>query len=152
MIVKVALGSDHAGYYLKEELGEFLKELGCEVINIGSFDPDSCDDYPDYAFQVGQMVSSKQADVGVLVCGTGIGVSIAANKVKGIRAAVCHDVSSARLAKKHNDANIICFGARLIGTQTAKDATEEFLNAKFEQGRHKRRIDKIEAKEGGSLG
>lgn len=149
--MKIALGSDHAGFYLKEELGKFLSELGYQVVNVGSFDPNSDDDYPDYAFEVGQMVASKKAKVGVLVCGTGIGVSIAANKVKGIRAAVCHDVSSARLAREHNDANIICFGARLIGSQTAKDAAQEFLKMKFQRGRHLRRINKITAKEGGKI-
>lgn len=141
--MRIAVGSDHAGYYLKESLVKYLNTQSYEINNIGSFHPESDDDYPDYAIKVAQLVANGEAEKGVLVCGTGIGVSIAANKVQGIRAAVCHDVSSAKLARAHNNANIICFGARLIGEQVAFDCLDIFFSTAFLAERHQRRIEKI---------
>jgi ribose 5-phosphate isomerase B len=149
---RIVVASDHAGFYLKCELVEFLRERGYEVSDLGSRDPNSEDDYPDFGAAAGRAVASGEAEVGVCVCGTGIGIAIAANKVPGVRAAVVHDVSSARLARAHNDANIVCFGARLIGAQTAKDALVAFLEQAFAGGRHQRRVDKIAALEGGAGG
>ncbi len=141
-ILKIAAGSDHAGYLMKTQLVEFLKELGHEVIDCGTDSTESVD-YPIYGQKVGHQVAEGFAEMGLCVCGTGIGISIAANKVKGVRAAVVHDCSSAILAREHNNANVICFGARLIGDQTAKDSLKEFLDAEFLGGRHLRRIEEI---------
>ncbi len=140
--MQIAIGSDHAGYSLKEILKVHLKDLGHETSDLGTFSEESVD-YPIYAEKVGIAVSSGSADFGVLVCGTGIGVSIAANKVKGVRAGVVHDTTSARLAREHNNANIVCFGARLVGVEVAKDALESFLSSNFLGGRHERRIEEI---------
>ncbi len=140
--MKIAVGSDHAGFVLKQQLIEYLKESNYEVINCGTDSTDSVD-YPIFGEKVGRIVANNEADLGLCICGTGIGISIAANKVRGIRAAVAHDFSSAKLAREHNNANIICFGARLIGTEVAKDALDIFLNAKFLGGRHLRRIEEI---------
>ncbi len=140
--MKVAIGSDHAGYLMKEKLTAYLIELGYEIIDCGT-DSEVSVDYPIYGKKVGELVASNSADTGLCICGTGIGISIAANKVKGVRAAVVHDCSSAKLAKEHNNANVICFGSRLIGDQTAKDSLKEFLEAKFLGGRHLRRIEEI---------
>ena len=141
-VVRFALGSDHAGRYLKDLLGEHLTALGHEVVNLGT-DSDEPVDYPDYGAAVGRAVMAGDADFGVCVCGTGIGIAIAANKIPGVRAAVVHDVTSARFARGHNDANVICFGGRLIGRLVALDAIDAFLATSFEGGRHIRRIGKI---------
>ncbi len=140
--MKIAIGSDHGGYFLKEVIKEYLAEKGYEVEDFGCFSQESVD-YPDYAKKVAEAVSKGECDAGVLMCGTGIGISIAANKVKGIRAALCHDGLTARLAKQHNNANIICMGGRTTGIETAKDIVDNWLNSEFEGGRHLRRINKI---------
>ncbi len=131
---------------MKELLREHLEKMEHEVIDLGTHD-ESPVDYPDYGAAVGRAVVSGQADLGVCVCGSGIGISIAANKIPGVRAAVVHDVSSARLAKHHNDANVVCFGARLLGGVVAFDALDAFVESTFDGGRHEARIDKISALE-----
>ncbi|MGA3214761.1 MAG: ribose 5-phosphate isomerase B [Acidimicrobiales bacterium] len=147
--MRVAVGSDHAGLDLKEHLAERLALLGHEVADLGTFSPEPVD-YPDFGAAVGRKVVSGGADLGVCVCGTGIGIAIAANKIAGVRAAVVHDVTSARLAREHNDANVICFGERLTGPEVATDSLEMFLRSEFGGGRHLRRIEKITALETGS--
>jgi ribose 5-phosphate isomerase B len=141
-VTRVAIGSDHAGYQLKQQLAEHLREAGHEVDDLGTHSEESVD-YPEYGALVARTVVSGDADYGVCVCGTGIGIGIAANKVKGARAAVVHDATSARMARQHNDANVVCVGARLTGPQAAADAVDAFLGAEFEGGRHQRRIDEI---------
>ena len=140
--MKIAIGSDHGGFKLKEVIKEYLIKKGYEVSDLGCYSEESVD-YPDYAERVAKAVANGEYDLGVLMCGTGIGISIAANKVKGIRAALCHDGLTARLAKQHNNANIICMGGRTTGIETAKDIIDNFLESEFEGGRHLRRINKI---------
>jgi len=144
--VRVSAGSDHAGFELKGLLIEHLAFLGHAVVDLGTHSPEPVD-YPDFGAAVGQSVTSGDTDLGVCVCGTGMGIAIAANKVHGVRAAAVHDVTSARLAREHNNANVICFGARLLGTEVATDALEMFLRSEFGGGRHLRRIEKIAALE-----
>ena len=143
-IDKVFLASDHAGFELKNELIEAIKGLGYEVVDLGTNDKNSVD-YPDYA----HLLASKLEPncYGVLVCGTGIGISIAANRHENVRCALCHDEFTARLAREHNDANVIAFGARVIGAGVAISAAEAFLKTEFAGGRHERRVKKIELKE-----
>lgn len=140
--MKIAIGSDHGGYALKEKIKEYLLNNGYNVEDFGCFSEESVD-YPDYALKVAKAVSYGEFDAGILICGTGIGISIAANKVKGIRAALCHDGLTARLAKQHNNANILCLGGRTTGIETAKDIVDNWLGSEFEGGRHLRRINKI---------
>ncbi len=140
--MKIAIGSDHGGFKLKEIIKEYLIKKGYDVSDLGCYSEESVD-YPDYAEKVAKAVAKGECDLGVLMCGTGIGISIAANKVKGIRAALCHDGLTARLAKQHNNANIICMGGRTTGVETAKDIIDNFLGSEFEGGRHLRRINKI---------
>ena len=142
--MKIVIGNDHAAVALKQEMAAYLTELGHEVINIGTDTSDSCN-YPEYGEKAGRMVAAGEVDCGVLICGTGVGISIAANKVKGVRAAVCSDPVTARLVKEHNNANIIAFGARIVGSETAKAILDAYLNAEFQGGRHKKRIDMIHA-------
>lgn len=144
-IDKVFLASDHAGFELKNELKEAIKGLGYEVVDLGTNDKNSVD-YPDYA----HLLASKLEPncYGVLVCGTGIGISIAANRHKNVRCALCHDEFTARLAREHNDANVIAFGARVIGAGVAISAVEAFLKTEFAGGRHERRVKKIELEAG----
>ena len=130
-IKKIAIGNDHAGVKMKEDITAYLQEKGIEVINFGTDSEESCD-YPIYGRRVGEAVASGKADAGVLICGTGIGISIAANKIKGIRAAVANDPVSARFTKMHNNANIIAFGARIIGIETAKAIIDAWLDAEFD--------------------
>ena len=144
-IDKVFLASDHAGFELKNELKEAIKGLGYEVVDLGTNDKNSVD-YPDYA----HLLASKLGPncYGVLVCGTGIGISIAANRHENVRCALCHDEFTARLAREHNDANVIAFGARVIGAGVAISAAEAFLKTEFAGGRHERRVKKIELEAG----
>ena len=139
--MKLAIGSDHAGLALKSELVESLKDRA-EVKDLGTHTADSVD-YPDFAAQVARAVVSGQAELGVLVCGTGIGMSIAANKVRGVRAALCTSEFEARLARAHNDANILCLGQRVIGAGQARAIVDVFLATAFEGGRHEKRVQKI---------
>lgn len=140
--MKIALGSDHGGYNLKNEIMEYLKENGYEIKDFGTYSTESCD-YPDYALKVAEAVASKEFEFGILVCGTGIGISISANKVPGIRAALCSDTFSAHATREHNNANILALGERVVGPSLAIDIVKTFLNSKFEGDRHQRRIDKI---------
>ncbi|HWC10114.1 MAG TPA: ribose 5-phosphate isomerase B, partial [Acidimicrobiales bacterium] len=139
---RVAIGSDHAGVELKAHLVEHLREAGHTVDDVGTSGTESVD-YPDYGALVARAVAAGDADLGVCVCGTGIGIGIAANKVPGVRAAIVHDVTSATMARRHNDANVVCLGARLLGPQVAADALDAFLATAFEGGRHQRRIDRL---------
>ncbi|KIE50539.1 MAG: ribose 5-phosphate isomerase B [Acidimicrobiaceae bacterium] len=141
---KIATGCDHGGLTLKNKLIEYLEELGYEVEDFGTTTHDRVD-YPDYGAAVGRAVASGRANLGLLVCGSGIGIGIAANKISGVRAATVHDVTSAHLAREHNDANIICLGERLIGEEIAKEALSAFLASVFEGGRHADRVAKINA-------
>lgn len=141
--MRIAAGSDHAGYQLKQQLADHLRALGHEVLDLGTHSTDRVD-YPDYGAAVGRAVAGGEADLGLCICGSGIGISIAANKVPGVRAAVVHDVTSGRLARQHNDANVVCIGERLTGPEVAKDALEAFLAAGFEGGRHAGRVQKLD--------
>lgn len=141
--MKIAIGCDHAGYNYKNEIISWLSSLGHTIEDFGSFMPESCD-YPIFAFKVAKNVSEGISEIGILICGTGIGMSIAANKVRGIRAANCWSVESARLAREHNNANILTFGARLISLETAKDIVISFISSKFQQGRHLKRVKLID--------
>ncbi len=146
--MKVAIGSDHGGLDLKETVISVLKDLGLEVVDKGTHERTSCD-YPDFARAVAQAVAAGECEQGVLICGTGIGMSIAANKVKGIRAALCNEVYSARMARAHNDANILCMGARVVGPGVAEEIVRTYFTGSFEGGRHTRRLEKIGALESG---
>ena len=140
--MKIAIGNDHAATELKFVIMDYLKELGHEVINFGTDGTDSCN-YPEYGEKVGRAVVAGEADCGVLICGTGIGISLAANKVPGIRAAVCSEPYSAEMTVRHNNAQIIAFGARVVGDELAKKILDAFFGAKFEGGRHAERVQKI---------
>lgn len=140
--MKIALGSDHAGYDLKNRIKDFVETLGYEPCDLGSYSQESVD-YPDFAVKVAHAVRDKQCDLGILVCGTGLGMAIAANKIKGIRAVTCSDTFSARCSREHNDANILCIGARVVGEGLAMDIVKTWLEAEFEGGRHLRRVNKI---------
>jgi len=146
--MKVAIGSDHAGFDYKEMIKEYLeKEFGFEVIDKGTFSNERTD-YPIYAKAVAEAVASGEADMGVLICGTGIGMSITANKIKGIRAALCPNNFMAEMARKHNNANILCLGQRVIGTDHALSIVKTFFTTDFEGGRHAKRIALISDIEG----
>lgn len=140
--MKIAIASDHGGFTLKQSVVTFLKKQGNEVIDLGNKGDESVD-YPDYAVQVAEKVSEGQVDAGVLICGTGIGMCIVANKFKGVRAAVVSDAYSARMAKEHNNANVLCVGGRVVNSIKAEEIVQTWLEAQFEGGRHERRLDKI---------
>ncbi|HUY21960.1 MAG TPA: ribose 5-phosphate isomerase B [Acidimicrobiales bacterium] len=140
--MRIAVGSDHAGYLLKEFLASHLADMGHEVDDLGT-DSEASVDYPEFGAAVGRAVAEGRAQLGVCACGTGMGIAIAANKVPGIRAAVVHDVTTARLARAHNHANVVCMGGRILGNEVAKDAIETFLSTEPAGGRHDRRIDEI---------
>lgn len=137
--MKVGIGNDHAAVELKMQIKEFIESMGHEVVNYGVDTAESCN-YPEIGEKVGRAVADKEVDCAVLICGTGVGISIAANKVNGVRAAVCSDVTTAHLVKEHNDANIIAFGARIVGVELAKDIVKAYLNAEFLGGRHATRV------------
>ena len=142
--MKIALGADHGGYELKEKIKQHLaKKEGIEVIDFGTNSTESVD-YPKYGHLVAKSVVDKEVDFGILVCTTGVGISIAANKINGIRAALCHNEYTARLSRLHNDANIIALGARVLGEDLGLACVETFINTEFEGGRHARRVGKIE--------
>ncbi len=143
-MARIAIGSDHAGFALKEVLAKKLADDGHDVVDCGTTSTDRVD-YPDFGAAVGRAVSGGDAELGVCVCGSGIGIAMAANKIPGIRAATVHDVTSAHLTREHNDANVICFGERLIGEAVALEALDAFLGAEFEGGRHAPRVAKIDA-------
>ncbi len=140
----IALGSDHAGFDLKQVLAAYLAELGYEVLDLGTNGPESVD-YPDFGKAVASAVAAGKASYGVIVCGTGIGISIAANRNPEVRAALCHDHTTAELGRRHNDANILALGSRIIGVEVAKDCLRTFLTTPFDGGRHAGRVAKLSA-------
>jgi ribose 5-phosphate isomerase B len=142
--MKITIGADHAGYEMKRQLVQFVEKLGHSVHDVGTFEPEKPDDYPDYAILVAEDIRSGQAERGILVCGSGVGVSVAANKFKGIRAGLCHDHYSAHQGVEHDDMNVLVLGSRIIGPMLAQDAVEAFLNASFSgEERHVRRLNKV---------
>ena len=145
--MKIALGSDHAGFELKEDLRAYLAELEIEALDLGTYSEDSTD-YPDVAAKVAEKVARGEVERGLLICGTGIGMSIVANRFAGVRAALCHDLCTARVSREHNDANVLALGGRLIGKGLAREILKVWLESEFQGGRHERRIRKIAALEG----
>ncbi|MGF6907258.1 ribose 5-phosphate isomerase B [Fusobacterium sp. PH5-44] len=141
--MKIALGADHGGYSLKDKIKDYLHNKGYVILDMGTNSSDSVD-YPEYGHKVGYAVVDKEADFGILICGSGIGISIAANKIVGVRAALCTNTTMARLAREHNDANILALGERIIGEVLAFDIVDAFLESKFQDSRHQKRIAKIE--------
>ena len=140
--MKIAIGNDHTALEMKEAIKAHLEEEGYEVLDLGINSTDSCD-YPVYGEKVGRAVVDGEADLGIAICGTGVGISLAANKVKGVRACVCSEPYTAKLSRMHNDSNVLAFGARVIGVELAKMIVDEWLNASFEGGRHQRRVDML---------
>ena len=140
--MKIALGCDHGGIAIKPSVLKVLEENGIEVVDFGCFDTSSVD-YPDYALKVAEAVSQGDVEKGIILCGTGIGISIAANKVKGVRAAVCHDLFTAQMCAQHNDANILAMGGRVVSEELAEQMTQIWLDTPFEGGRHSGRVNKI---------
>jgi ribose 5-phosphate isomerase B len=140
--MKIAIGSDHRGYEVKRRIVSLLKQLGHEVLDVGPGGKESVD-YPDYAFQVAEAVSTGKVQRGILVCGSGIGMCIAANKVRGVRAAPCHDSITAEMSRRHNDANVLCLSADLLGEELIDRMVRIWLETEFESGRHARRVEKI---------
>ena len=141
-IMKIGIGNDHSALEMKKEIIAFLEEKGHEVVDYGTNSAESCD-YPVYGEIVARAVAAGEAEQGILICGTGLGISLAANKVKGIRAAVCSEPFTAKMARAHNNCNILAFGARVVGPELAKMIVETWLNTDFEGGRHQRRVDLI---------
>ena len=140
--MKIGIGNDHAAVDMKNEISEYLKEKGYEVVNYGTDSNESCD-YPVYGEKVGEAVAHGDVDLGILICGTGVGISLAANKVEGIRAVVCSEPYTAKLSRQHNNTNILAFGARVIGIETAKMIVDEWLNAEFMGGKHEIRVNML---------
>ena len=140
--MKLVIGSDHAAFSMKNDIKKYLETKGYEVLDIGTFSEESCD-YPKIAYDASLKIINNEVELGILICGTGIGMSLAANKVKGIRAAVVSEPYSARMSREHNNSNIICFGARVVGIETAKDIVDNFLNTKFLGDKHLRRVNMI---------
>ncbi|MBQ3495447.1 MAG: ribose 5-phosphate isomerase B [Clostridia bacterium] len=140
--MKIAIGADHAGFEVKEQLKNYLKDKGHQVADFGTYSNGSCD-YPDYAFQTAKAVADKLCDRAILVCGTGIGVSICANKVKGVRCGLCHDLFTAKMCREHNDANCLAVGARVVELPVILQMVDVFLSTDFLGDKHARRIEKI---------
>ena len=145
--MKIAMGNDHSAVEMKNIIKEHLISKGYEVMDLGTNSEESCD-YPVYGEKVGRAVASGEADLGIAICGTGVGISLAANKVRGIRACVCSEPYTAKLSRMHNNSNVLAFGARVVGSELAKMIVDEWLAAEFEGGRHQRRVDLIMAIEG----
>lgn len=144
--MKISIGADHAGYEMKQGLIQLVQKLGHTVHDVGTFEPGKPDDYPDYAILVAEDIRSGQAERGILVCGSGVGVSIAANKFKGVRAGICHDHYSAHQGVEHDEMNVLVLGARIVGPMVAEESVEAFLNATFSgEERHVRRVNKVKA-------
>ena len=142
--MKIGIGNDHAAIEMKNDIVAYLKEKGYDVVNYGTDIHESCN-YPEYGEKVGRAVADGEVDLGILICGTGVGISLAANKVKGVRAVVCSEPYSAKLSRQHNNTNVLAFGARVIGIEMAKMIVDEWLNAKFMGGRHQTRLYMIMA-------
>ena len=142
--MRIAIGADHAGYPLKAPVDQLLRGLGHEVVDVGAYSLDPDDDYPDFAIALAESVAGGRADRGVLLCGSGVGASVAANKFRGIRASVCHDTYSARQGVEHDDMNVLCLGARIVGNELARELVLAFVSASFSgEERHQRRLDKV---------
>jgi len=139
---KIGVASDHAGYVLKNDVVALLKELGYKVDDMGPQSPDSVD-YPDYGISLAKAVAKEKVNRGIVICGTGVGMSIVVNRFPGIRGALCSDIYTARLCRKHNDSNILIMGGRVVGQGLAKEIVKTWLNTEFEGGRHQKRLDKI---------
>lgn len=146
--MKISLGCDHGGYALKEHIKAYLESKGHEVVDCGTYSTDSCD-YPIFGEAAARKVQSGECERGIVICGTGIGISISANKVRGIRCALCSEPVSAKLTRQHNDANVLAMGARIIGPAMAEEIVHTFLTTEFEGGRHSRRVDLITKLENG---
>lgn len=139
---RIAIGADHAGYRLKEFVKKLLEEKGFEVVDVGTYSEERCH-YPEYARKVAKMVSEGEVSRGVLICGSGIGMSIVANKFKGVRAALCHNIYSAKFSRLHNNSNVLCLGGRVTGEDLTREIVETWLNTPFEGGRHQERLNLI---------
>lgn len=144
--MRIVMASDHGGYDLKEELKEYIESMGHEISDVGTYSKESCD-YPVFGKKAAKAVKYEEADTGIVICGTGIGISLSCNKIKGIRCALCANEYSARMARRHNNANMLALGARVIGADLAKSIVKTFLEEEFEGGRHQRRLDMIEWEE-----
>ena len=148
--MKIAIAADHGGFPLKQALIELIKQLGHEPVDLGAHQYNKDDDYPDFSRYLGQAIQHGQAQRGILMCGSGVGASVAANKMKGVRAAVCHDCYSAHQGVEHDDMNVLCLGARIVGDELAKDLVRAFLGATFTgEARHQRRLEKVKGIEAG---
>lgn len=141
--MKIAIGNDHVAVELKNEIAAYLREKGYEVINFGVDSSERCD-YPVYGEKVGRAVANGEADLGIAICGTGVGISLAANRVPGVRAVVCSEPYSAKLSREHNNTNVLAFGARVIGVELAKMIVDAWLGAEFEGGRHLKRVEMLD--------
>ena len=143
-IMKIAIACDHGGFPAKKTVVDVVTQLGHEVVDLGAYQNDPKDDYPDFARYVGQAIQHKQADRGILVCGSGVGACVAANKIKGVRACVCHDTYSAAQGVEHDDMNVLCLGGRIVGEEMVKALVKAYVTAKFSgEERHQRRLDKV---------
>ncbi|OON86410.1 ribose 5-phosphate isomerase B [Oribacterium sp. C9] len=140
--MKLVIGNDHAAVDMKNEIKQYLEEKGIEIVDVGTNSTDSFN-YPVSGYRVGKMVAEGKVDGGIAICGTGVGISLACNKVDGVRACCCSEPYSAEMSKRHNNANVVCFGARVIGIETAKQIVDAWINAKFEGGRHENRVNMI---------
>lgn len=149
--MKFYIGTDHAGFNIKSAVIKIVENFGCEIIDLGC-DSNKRVDYPDFGHKVARAVLEDKGSFGILICGTGIGISISANKHEGVRTALCHDGYTAKMARAHNDANILAFGERVVGLGVIEDMIYNFLNTKFEQGRHTQRVEKIEVKRCSKIG
>ena len=141
--MKIALGSDHRGFSVKQRILGLLQQLGHEVCDLGATTGDIGVDYPDYAFEVARAIGNLSVDRGILICGTGVGMCIAANKVYGVRAACCHDIITAEMSRRHNDANVLCLSADMLGEELIERMVRVWVTTEFDAGRHQRRVDKI---------
>ena len=142
--MKIAIGADHGGYPLNEHIIEILCGAGHEIVDFGTHDGTLADDYPDYAVKVGEAVRDCAAECGIIICGSGVGASVAANKLRGVRAALCGDTYSAHQSREHDDCNVLCLGARVVGIEVATEIVRAFVGARFNgEARHRRRLDKV---------
>jgi ribose 5-phosphate isomerase B len=144
VIVRIGIAGDHAGFELKNELGKFIGKLGHELVDLGAHQYDASDDYPDFAAALARSVQNGEVERGVLICGSGVGASIAANKIQGVRAGLCHDTYSAHQGVEHDDMNVLVLGARIVGAALAQELVQSFLKARFSrEERHQRRLEKV---------
>lgn len=142
--MRIAVGADHAGYHLKNIILEILDSMSHEIIDVGAYSFDPSDDYPDFSVILARKIASGDADKGIMVCGSGVGASVTANKIDGVRAAICHDIYSAHQGVEHDDMNVLCIGAKIVGEEIVKELVPVFLSAKFSgEERHQRRLNKV---------